>query len=127
MKDPTLYPFLSEEGKKEAQLIIENFKEQLAKTATDAIGSLYCNIEKDSWEYFRNKTMYGSVRNALGDVVERKRFAEIKKAIFKEFHEDIIAELDIDIYNENQRLLQENRELKEKVKELINNIEQQGN
>ena len=49
MDEYLFYPELSEEGKKEAQQLIESFKTNLIKVAGDAINALYCDITLAVW------------------------------------------------------------------------------
>ena len=95
-----LYPTLSEDGKREAQELVEQFKKQLAKAAEEAIFDLYTNIvvyiESDSWTNFRNKLMDGfkdyNNRKIQGDY----DFREIRKQIYKDYKDEIIKDLDQD-------------------------------
>jgi hypothetical protein len=53
------YPRISEQGEKEAQALIESFKEKLKRVASDVLDDLYFDvgsyIESDSWTNFRNQ------------------------------------------------------------------------
>jgi hypothetical protein len=121
MSEYPLYPELSEEGKKEAQQLIENFKVNLAKAAEDVISTLYCDIvsdiESDSWLNFRNQIMYGFKNYENRKIQNRWDFKEIRQQIFKEFKTDIIPEL-------NQDILEENENLKKQIEQLSNMLEQ---
>lgn len=107
-----LYPHLSEAGQEEAQRIIDKFKENLSKAAKEAIGDLYvdigCYVESDSWTNYRNSLMNG-LKNYNNRKEFRYPFDEIRAQIYKEFREDIIADL-------NQDLLKEVEELKKIIK-----------
>jgi hypothetical protein len=120
MSEYPLYPELSEEGKKEAQQLIENFKVNLAKAAEDVIRTLYCDIvsdiESDSWSNFRNQIMYGFKNYENRKIQNRWDFKEIRQQIFKEFKTDIIPEL-------NQDILEENGNLKKQIEQLSNLLE----
>lgn len=54
MTDDRLYPKLSEQGKKEAQEVINRLKAEMAKVCEKVISDFYinisCYIESDSWE-----------------------------------------------------------------------------
>jgi hypothetical protein len=120
-KEYPLYPELSEEGKKEAQQLIENFKVNLTKAAEDVISTLYCgivnDIESDSWSNFRNQIMCGFKNYENIKIQNRWDFKEIRQQIFKEFKTDIIPEL-------NQDILEENENLKKQIEQLSNMLEQ---
>jgi len=116
-KQYPLYPLLSEVGQSEAQLLIDKFKKELAKSAEDAITELYCNIvphiESDSWSNFRNQLMDG-FKNYNNRLVQNKwDFKTIRTEIFKEFKTDIINDLNQDIYEENLSLKKQLLELRE--------------
>lgn len=107
-KEFPLYPQLSEIGQQEAQKLIDAFKEQLIKVATEAIGDLYCDvpsyIESDSWSNFRNELMAGFQNYQTSKVQSSYDFKKIRAEIFKEFREEIIKDLDQDILQQNQEL-----------------------
>lgn len=110
-----LYPELSEEGCKEAQKLIDKFKEQMKKATEDVLGELYVNvvdyIESDSWGNFRNEIMDGFKNYDNRKIQGAYDFKEIRQAMYKEFKEDIDKDL-------NQDLLEEVKSLKEHI-ELI--------
>lgn len=115
-----LYPELSEEGKTEAQRLIDSFKEQLKKIAEDVITNLYVDvpdfIESDSWGNFRNTIMDG-----FKDYKNRKLqngwdFKAIRQQIYKEYRDEIIPDL-------NQDLVAENDELKKQISSLNETID----
>jgi hypothetical protein len=107
-KEFPLYPRLSEDGVKEALVLVEGFKKQLIKAADDAISELYVDlpdyIEGDSWENFRN-----SLLAALSDYGNRKiqgahDFAKIRRSIYEKYKDEIIVDLNQDLVEENARL-----------------------
>uniref|UniRef100_A0A6H1ZZY0 Uncharacterized protein n=1 Tax=viral metagenome TaxID=1070528 RepID=A0A6H1ZZY0_9ZZZZ len=108
MEEFPLYPELSEEGKQEAQRLIDAFKEKLKKAAVEVIGDLYCDaadfIESDSWSNFRNTVMDGFRNYNNRKLQARWDFAEIRAAIFKQFRDEIIPELNQDLVKENEKL-----------------------
>lgn len=108
-----LYPSLTEEGHQECQRLIDAFKEDLKKAANNVISDLYCDaadfIESDSWGNFRNTIMDGFRNYANRKLQNRWDFAEIRAEIFKQFHNEIIQEL-------NQDLVEQNEKLKERIK-----------
>ena len=111
--DFPLYPELSEEGKEEAAKLVESFKKQLLKAASEVLGQLHCEvvayIETDSWTNFRNEIMDGFKNYDNRKIQAAYDFKEIRQAIFKEYREDIIKDL-------NQDLLEEIENLKRQIK-----------
>ena len=103
------YPSLSEEGKQQAQALIDGFKKQLAKAADDVLSEVYCDIvdhiESDSWTNFRNKIVdafrdYGN----RGKCATAHDFARIRRKLLDEYRDEIIADIQQDIVEENERL-----------------------
>ena len=109
MKNKDKYPFypeLTEEGEKEAQNIMDGFKEKMSKIAAGVMGELYCDvasyIETDSWMNFRNEIMegfkdYGNNKiHAEYDfkAIRQKIFEDNKKEIIKDLNQDLIAEVE---------------------------------
>jgi hypothetical protein len=99
-----LFPDLSEAGKQEAQNLIDSFKVAFKKAAENVIiefiGDAYCDIiphiESDSWTNYRNKMMDG-FRDYNNRLVQGEHdFKTIREQIFKEFKDEIIADLDQD-------------------------------
>ena len=114
-KEYPLYPELSEEGGAEAQALVDKFKEHLKKAAEEVLGDLYCDvavhIESDSWTNYRNHLMAGLRNYSNRKIQGEYDFAAIRRAIFEEYRDEIIPEL-------NQDLLEENKALKEEIEEL---------
>jgi len=110
-----LFPELSEAAREEAVQLIESFKEKLKKVAEEIIGDLYCDIlpyiESDSWTNFRNDLLDGFLNYNNRKIQGEYDFAKIRRAIFEEYRNEIIKDL-------NQDLLKENEELKKEVKRL---------
>lgn len=106
-----LFPRLSEEGRQEAQALIDAFKEKLKEVASRVIGDLYCDaadfIESDSWTNFRNTIMDGFRNYANRKLQAEWDFAKIREEIFKQFHDEIIHELNQDLVQENEKLKKE--------------------
>lgn len=112
-----LYPKLTEEGHHEAQKLMDGFKMQFRKMLDDALGDLYCDvamhIESDSWTNYRNNLMNGLQNYGNRHVQSTHDFKQIRQAIFREFKDEIIVDL-------NQDLVDENNNLKERIKYLNN-------
>ena len=113
-----LYPELKPPGAEEAQALVDKFKDKLKKTAEEVIGQLYCDvvvhIESDSWTNFRNDLMDGFRNYNNKKVAGEYDFAAIRKEIYKEYREELIADLNQDIVKEVEDLkqqLQREREL----------------
>jgi hypothetical protein len=110
-----LFPKLSEDGNKDAQAIIDKFKEAIKKVADEAISDFYCDvalyIESDSWGNFRNEIMDG-FRNYDNRKIQGKYdFKVIRQAILNHHREDIVADL-------NQDMLEEIEGLKKTIESL---------
>lgn len=103
-----LYPELSEEGKKEAQLIMDAFKKKLKKAANEILSDFYCDvamyIESDSWTNFRNQLLDGFKDYGNRKIQGEYDFKEIRQAIYREYRDEIIQDLDQDLMEENKRL-----------------------
>ena len=107
-----LFPALAEGGAEEAQALIESFKKQLSKAAEQASGELYCDIvphiESDSWVNYRNDLLAG-LRDYRNRTIQGDYdFAQIRQAIYKEYRDELIVDL-------NQDLVKENDELKRQI------------
>jgi hypothetical protein len=117
-----LFPELTEEGKREAQNLMNRFEQMLKVKAVEIIEKIttefYCDIlndiESDHWQNFRTKILSGlchysnSKKNASYD------FERIRRAIYNEHREEINKDL-------NQDLLKENVELKKTIEYLQRN------
>ena len=104
MNEYPLYPTLTEAGEKEAQAVIDRFKESMKKVADEAIADLYCDvanyIESDSWTNFRNEIMEGFKNYDNRKIQGEYDFKEIRQAILKNHREDIIDDLNQDMLKE---------------------------
>ena len=111
--DYPLFPELSEQGKEEAQKLINKFKIKIKEAADEVIGDLYCDIvchiESDSWTNFRNDLLAGFKDYNNRKIQANYDFKEIRQAILKLHREDIIKDL-------NQDMLDKIDELKESIK-----------
>ena len=108
-----LYPTLSEDAKKEAQLVMDRFKEKMVELCKDALGELYCDVsmyvESDHWQNYRNKIMDGMRDYNNRKVQAEWDFKDIRKQIFKEHRKEMIPDL-------NQDLVEEVESLKRQIK-----------
>ena len=115
------YPELTEAAQKEAQILIEKFKEKLKFAADETISEFYCNmmpfIESDSWTNFRNSIMDG-FRNYNNRKIEGEYdFKKIRQQILKEHRDDLVKDLDKDMIEEIKQL----KETIERIQELRHN------
>ena len=62
-KKYTLYPELTEQGKEEAQKIMDSFKPKLTALMNEVMGDLYTDVsyyvDSDHWTNYRNALMNG--------------------------------------------------------------------
>jgi hypothetical protein len=107
----TLFPALSEEGKKEAQALIEDFKIKMLKVCEEVLSHLYTDvvlyIESDSWGNFRNEILDGFKDYNNHKIHSKYDFQEIRQAILREHKEEIIADLNRDMIAEIELLKKE--------------------
>jgi arginyl-tRNA synthetase len=108
--DDLLYPALSEQGQKEAQIIIDRFREKMKKVCDETLSEFYVDvsayIESDHWTNYRNQIMNG-LKGYEGDL--RYDYKGARAVILKEHREEIIKDL-------NQDLLAEIDDLKAQLK-----------
>ena len=111
-----LFPNLPEDGAKEAQALIDEFKKRLTAAAEEVIGTLYCDvmphIESDSWTNFRNHLMDGLRNYGNRKIQGEYDFKGIRQAILREFRDEIIADL-------NQDMIAEIADLKKKLEDAM--------
>lgn len=117
-----LYPQLSEQGVKEFEAAIEQFKKKLAKAAEETIGNLYQDlslyIESDHWTNYRNKIVAGFRQYDCGQADSRINFKELREAVFREHRDELIEDLNADLQEENERLKDQVKRLQEDVRRL---------
>ena len=116
-----LYPALPEDGASEAQALVEQFKAALSKAATEVIGQLYCDIvphiESDSWTNYRNHLMDGFKDYRNRKIQGEFDFKEIRKAIYEEYREELIVDLNQDMVTEINELKDQNKFLQNCLRE----------
>jgi hypothetical protein len=99
-----LFPELQEGGAEEAQALIEKFRDKLKIEAANVISSIMDefyfdivpHIESDAWTNYRNDLMNGLKNYRNRKIQGEFDFKEIRRAIFKEFKDDIIEDLNQD-------------------------------
>jgi hypothetical protein len=116
MNEYPLYPELNDTAKEEAVQLIESFKKQLSIAAEKTISSLYTemlpHIESDSWANVRRELMDGLKNYSNAKAHLSFDFKAIRAQMLKEYRDEIIADL-------NQDLIEENENLKKQIKHLI--------
>jgi hypothetical protein len=111
-------PELDEQGKLEAQKLIDRFKEKMLETAEDVLGNLYCDvavhIETDSWTNYRNKMMDGLMDYGNQALLKRKLYKKLREKLLHDYAPQIIDDI-------NKDLLDEIAELKRQIESLQRN------
>jgi len=108
MNEYPLYPELPDAGKEEAQALIDGFKAKLMQAAQEVISVLYTDvaihIESDSWQNYRNAMMDGFKNYNNRHVQGEFDFKKIRRAIYEEFRDEIIEDLNQDMVEEIESL-----------------------
>ncbi len=99
-----LFPELQEGGAEEAQALIDKFREALKIEAANIMSSvmdefyydIVPHIESDAWTNYRNDLMDGLKNYRNRKIQGEFEFKEIRRAIFKEFKDEIIEDLNQD-------------------------------
>lgn len=103
-----LYPELTEQGKEEAQKIMDSFKPKLAKLLDEVMGDLYTDVsyyvDSDHWVNYRNALMDGFNGYTHGKPDHKYCYKELRQAIYKNHKEEIVKDLNQDLVEENERL-----------------------
>ena len=103
-----IHPTLAEQGKEEAQELMNEFKEKMLKLSEGILNDLYIDVtsyvESDQWQNYRNKIMDG-----LCDYTEQRKhsfydFKELRAAILAEHRESLIADINQDLMDEIEAL-----------------------
>ena len=108
MENGKLYPKLSEEAEKEADLYLQEFKKKMAKIISETLSEVYISplgyIESDAWINFRNELLDGLKDYKNAKIHEHHNFVKIRKQIFEENREEIIKDLNQDLLGEIKSL-----------------------
>ena len=103
-----LYPTLAPEAQREAQAIMDGFKQSMMALCQETLSQLYCDvpmyIESDGWNNFRNDLLAGLQNYGNRKVQASYDFDKIRRAIFDAYREEIIQDLNQDLLDEVQRL-----------------------
>jgi hypothetical protein len=111
MNEYPLYPTLSEEAKKEAQEMLDEFKVKMVSLCEQTISHAYTDIsayiESDHWTNFRNQLLDGLCNYNNRKIHGMYDFKKIRKAIFDEYRDQIIPDLNADLLEEIESLKQQ--------------------
>ena len=103
-----LYPTLTEQGKEEAQIIMDKFKPKLLELMKEVMSELYTDvsfyIEGDHWTNYRNALMDGFKGYKYGKPDHAYDFKELRQAIYEHHKEEIIKDLNQDLVEEIEDL-----------------------
>ncbi|MCB0490534.1 MAG: hypothetical protein KDC99_18805 [Cyclobacteriaceae bacterium] len=117
-----LFPELTEEGKAEAQRIMDSFKPKLAAMMDEVMGDLYCDVsyyvESDHWTNYRNAIMRGLTDYQSDHPHHQRDYGQVRRAIYENHKEEIIKDLNQDLVEENERLKAENKRLYDEISNL---------
>lgn len=115
-----LFPELTEQGKIEAQKIMDSFKPKLAKLMEEVLGDLYTDVsyyvESDHWTNYRNALMDGFKGYTGGKANHEYDYKELRQAIYRNHKDEIVKDL-------NQDLIEENKQLKKEITQLIEQLQ----
>lgn len=103
-----LYPELTEQGKLEAQKIMDSFKTKLVKLMEEVLCDIYTDVsyyvESDHWSNYRNALMDGFKGYHDGKPNHEYDYKELRQAIYNNHKEEIVKDLNKDLVEENERL-----------------------
>lgn len=119
MSKHPLYPELTEQGKEEAQKIMDSFKPRILSLVEELMDELYCDvsyyIESDHWTNYRNALMDGIRGYGFGKPNHQWDYKEIRQAIYRNHKEEVVKDLNQDLVEENEKLKNELQELREEL------------
>ncbi len=105
-----LYPELTEQGKIEAQAIMDSFKPRLKDMMDEVLGELYCDvvqhIESDSWTNFKASIMDAMRQYEMTGESKMMDYElkVIRDAVYNDHKDELIKDLNKDLLEENARL-----------------------
>jgi hypothetical protein len=116
-----LYPELTEQGKEEAQKIMDSFKLRLKKLMDEVLGDLYSDVsyyvDSDHWTNYRNALMDGFKGYGGGKPNHEHDYKELRQAIYRNHKNEIVADLNQDLVKENENLKLQIEQLQQSLKE----------
>ena len=105
-----LYPILTEQGKDEAQKIMDSFKPKLVELMEEVLRDLYTDVsyyvESDHWKNYRNALMDGFNGYGNGKPNHEYEYKELRQAIYRNHKDEIVRDLNQDLVKENEELKQ---------------------
>jgi len=116
-----LYPELTDQGKEEAQKIMDSFKPRLVKLLDEVMGELYTDVSyyiaSDHWTNYRNALMDGFKGYKNGKTNHEYDYKELRQAIYTNHKEEIVKDLNQDLIKENENLKADIERLHEQLTE----------
>ena len=116
-----LFPTLAPEAQAEAQALMDGFKAQLLNLCEETLGKLYTDvsayIESDHWTNYRNDLLAGLRNYGNRKVQASYDFAKIREAIYREYKDEIVADLNQDMIKEIEMLKKESASWRERYME----------
>jgi hypothetical protein len=116
-----LYPELTEQGKEEAQKIMDSFKPKLAMLLNEVMGDLYTDVsyyvDSDHWTNYRNALMDGFKGYGGGKANHEYDYKDLRQAIYNNHKEEIVNDLNQDLVEENNRLKAQIEQLQQSLSE----------
>lgn len=114
-----LYPELTEQGKEEAQKIMDSFKPRLKQMMDEVLSDLYTDvtyyIDSDHWTNYRNALMDGFKDYGGGKPNHEYDYKELRQAIYRNHKDEIVADLNQDLVKENEGLRREIKGLQDEL------------
>lgn len=114
-----LYPDISEEAKKELELLLSDFQQKILNQVKEIQSDFYTeiapHIESDVWTNIRIKILDGLKNYKYANKIFGYDYKLIRKQIFEENKEEIIKDL-------NEDLLFKIKSLEEEIRNLHKNI-----
>lgn len=105
---PTVYPELTEQGKEEAQKIMDSFKPKIKALFEEIMGNLYTDVsyhvDSDHWTNYRNALMDGLRGYKEVESQSEYNYKQIREAIYRNHKDEIIKDLNSDLVNEIEDL-----------------------
>lgn len=118
-----LYPELTEQGKEEAQKIMDSFKPKLKKLMDEVLGDLYTDVsyyvESDHWTNYRNALIAGFKGYGGGKANHQYDYKELRQAIYQNHKDEIVDDLNQDLVKENERLKAQIEQLQQSLSEAL--------
>lgn len=125
-KDFPLYPYLSEVAEEEAGKVLETFAAKMKKLAEETILNFTSEylpyIESDAWENFRGDLLSGLANYHNRKVQADYDFKEIRRAIYEEYRQEIIPDLDQDNLERIEELERKLKKEQDRTRSLMDDL-----